>query len=508
MEKIRKLFLYLFLVLSFDAIAQDRKEKSWYDNVNFSGFVDVYFNYLSNNRQGGTQDTSGTFNTYNKQFAINAVELDVEKIADKSSPWGFRLDLQNGQNLMYQERPYQTTNSLHNMNMLQQAYVSFYFPVAKGLTVDVGKMATHIGFEVLESKDNINYTIGYIFFNTIPFIHTGARATLTLSENWSAGLYLYNSAQGTGFTGNGQQFGYQATCPYGAPADPALCPLNGQSSLTSISQHAYVDGPNPTRAIGTQVKGVLIKDKLQLTWNTLTGNDNVTGRMNNSEYYSNQYASTNYGFSSNPIPSKFKTDHWHINNAIFTFTPNDRSTYHLDLTYGERNGQTNTAAFGYERAGVNGDRLSPYNYAAPENLTTALGTGTNLTRENNVKRIYETYGLYAKYEITEKFGLGVRYENINDKRYGGPLVVNAPLFAYTPADRYDLAVQESLGLRAAGNLGQIRTLTLTPTYNWTENLIIKLDLRRDWGLGMQFVDTAGRPSHSQMGFILGMVAKF
>ena len=49
-----------------------------------------------------------------------------------------------------------------NMQMVQQAMFSFYFPVAKGLVIDAGKMATHIGNEVLDSKDNMNYTIGYI----------------------------------------------------------------------------------------------------------------------------------------------------------------------------------------------------------------------------------------------------------------------------------------------------------------------------------------------------------
>ncbi len=175
----------LFSQTSIFSQDKKEKEKSWYDLVNFSGYVDVYYNYTTNNRQGATQDTSGTFHQYNKQFAVNAVKLSMEKIADKESPWGFRLDMQNGQNNMYQERPYQTTNSLHNMQLLQQAYVSAYFNVLKGLTVDVGKMATHIGLEVLDSKDNIAYTIGYVFYNTIPFIHTGARANLQVTEKLS-----------------------------------------------------------------------------------------------------------------------------------------------------------------------------------------------------------------------------------------------------------------------------------------------------------------------------------
>jgi hypothetical protein len=490
------------------AQATDKKEKdkSWYDLVNFSGYVDVYYNYTTNNRQGATQDTAGTFHTYNKQFAVNAVKLSAEKLADKESPWGFRLDLQNGQNNMYQERPYQTTNSLHNMQLVQQAYVSAYFGVLKGLTVDVGKMATHIGLEVLDSKDNIAYTIGYVFFNTIPFIHTGARANLQVTDKLSTSLYLYNSAQGTGYTGNGNQFGYNGLTAYG-DTSAGLSP-----SLASTQQHAYADGPNPTRAIGTQVK-YAFTDNATLVWNTLQANDNIKGRDNNALYYLNNKLG-NGGFAQQ---SNFKVDNWLIQNLIFIFKPVDRLTTIFDYTYGERNGQTNSAAFGWEAAGVTRanvisatglttDQVS----ALPDGLVAAGFTDTtSFTRENKVKRIYQTYQFQAKYEFTEKFALGFRYEYLDDKRYGGILVVNPPLFNVTPADRYDLRFQDTLGTRASGsNLGQIRTLTFTPTYNFTENLQIKVDLRRDYGPGNQFVDLHGRPASHQNGIIIGAVAKF
>lgn len=482
--------------------AQDKKEKdkSWYELVNFSGYVDVYYNYTTNNRQGATQDTAGTFHQYNKQFAVNAVKLSMEKLADKESPWGFRLDMQNGQNNMYQERPYQTTNSLHNMQLLQQAYVSAYFPVLKGLTVDVGKMATHIGLEVLDSKDNIAYTIGYVFYNTIPFIHTGARANLQINDRLSTSLYLYNSAQGTGYTGNGQQFGYNGLSAYGDAA--------GGSSLTSTSQHAYADGPNPTRAIGTQVKYDVVPDKFQVVWNTLQANDNIKGRQNNSLYYLEQSTGTSF-----PKQSSFHADHWMIQNLILIFKPTDKLTTIFDYTYGERTGQTNVAAYGYEATGVTKAKLDTAMPGLvpdldPGLVAAGLTKDTNLSRENKIKRVYQTYQLQAKYQFTNFFALGFRFEYLDDKRYGGSLAVNPPLFAVTPADRYDLKFQDSIGTRAVSNYGQIKTLTFTPTFDLTENLQVKVDLRRDWGPGQQFIDTSGRPASYQNGIIVGMVAKF
>ncbi|GBF51789.1 outer membrane protein [Leptospira ryugenii] len=486
--------------------AKPTKDKAWYDLVNFSGYVDVYYNYTSNNRQGGTQDTAGTFHTYNKQFAVNAVKLSMEKLADKESPWGFRLDMQNGQNLMYQERPYQTTNSLHNMQLLQQAYVSFYFPVLKGLTVDAGKMATHIGLELLDSKDNIAYTIGYVFFNTIPFIHTGARANLQISDKLTTSLYLYNSAQGTGYTANGNQFGYNGLTAYG-DTSAGLSP-----SLASTQQHAYVDGPNPTRSIGTQVR-YEATDKFTVVYNTLFANDNIKGRDNNALYYINNRIG-NGGFAQQ---SNFRQDHWMIQNLILIFKPTDRLTTIFDFTHGERVGQTNTAAFGWEEPGISrgsfktATGLSDAQVAPlPAALVEAGFTdSTSFTRPNTIKRIYQTYQLQAKYQFTEKFALGFRYEYLDDKRYGGILPVNPPLFNVTPADRYDLRFQDALGSRPSGsNLGQIRTITFTPTINFTENLQVKIDLRRDYGPGSQFVDVNGRAASYQNGIIIGAVAKF
>lgn len=499
------LFLCI-LILSTAVFAEEAKkdekapEAKWYDAVEFSGFVDVYFNYTFNNRQGGTADTSGTFHTYNKQFAVNQVKLAIEKVADKQSPWGFRIDLQNGQNLGYQERPFQTTNVLNNMNMLQQGYVSMYFNVLNGLIFDAGKMATHIGYEVLDSKDNFNYTIGYIFFNTIPFINTGARAILTINDKFSAGLYFYNSGQGTGYTGgagnSGQQFGVVGVTPYGGTSTTTPA-----GTFTNTTQHQYVDGPNFARAYGTQLKGDL-NDKFGFVWNTLYADDNLRGAQSKEEQLTQNILDANtIGYTIPNNSSKFKQDYWFVNNVILNIHPTKKFTMVLDWTFGQRSGETNNSAFGYLPSGPTVDVA----------MTPVQGVNGNFVipaNKRNYKRIYNTYGIWIKYDINDKYALAARFEAIDDSRYGGALAVNPPMFAQTPRDRYDLQFQDARGLRAASSLGQARSFTLTPIINWTENLQIKVDLRRDWALGEVYIDPAGRPSKYQNGIIVGAVAKF
>lgn len=474
-------------------------EKRWYDQVNFSGFVDVYFNYLSNNKMGNQQDTTGTFNTYNKQFAINAVELDAEKLATKDSPWGFRMDIQNGQNLMYQERPYSTSNSIYNMQLLQQAYVSFYFPFLKGTILDIGKMSTHIGNEVLESKDNWNYTIGHIFFNTIPFIHTGARMTSTFSDKWSGALLLYNSAQGTGFFNP-----YSAYRPGYDNSTTGANPV-GVDPLKQGSFHSYNDSMNHANSVGTQLRGTVLNDKLDIVWNTLYGNDNPAGRIPNSEWLAMQAAGLDPKTLQYPA-SNNKYDYWFINHLMMTFHISEKFDLRLDWTFGEKSGAAAQNQGAYVKDGTT-TNVDGSTYMM--NLPNGSSQPISMFRDGNkVKRIYNTYGIFAKYQFTDKFTLGFRYENIDDSRYGGPLVVNAPLYGVAPYDRQDLIYLQGIGQKASANLGQARTLTFTPTYIWSENIIIKVDLRRDWALGNQFVDTHGKPTHYQNGMIVGIVAKF
>jgi hypothetical protein len=184
----------------------------------------------------------------------------------------------------------------------------------------------------------------------------------------------------------------------------------------------------------------------------------------------------------------------------FIFNPSSKLTVLLDWTFGQRKGETINGAYGW----LLGD-----------NKLLGLDLNNDGTKDifqrgdrRDTIKIYNTYGIWMKYEFTSKFATALRYENIDDSRYGGALVVNAPLFDLTPRDRYDLQVKDSLGLRSASSLGQIRTLTITPTYSYTENLLIKVDLRRDWGLGNAFIDQNGKAAHGQNGIIIGIVAKF
>ncbi len=508
----------------------EQEDKKWYDQIEFSGFADVYYMYNLNPKQGNDVDATRAFETSNKNFAVNAVALTIQKAAEKSSPWGFRIDIQNGQNNAFQEAPYSQSNSIYNYNMLKQGYVSLYFPVLKGMTLDVGKMATHIGYEVLESMSNPNYSIGAIFQNTIPFIHTGARLTTQFTDKWAGTFYIYNSGGGTGYNSPATA----TTAPLNVITDPAY-------SGNAAGKSYFVEGQTERKAVGTQIKGQLIEDKLAVTWNTLYSSDGAYARVDPSKAamateLANSSGDPKIGLYNvaNPQRAKYNKDYWFMNHAILSITPTDKITIDLDYTWSEKaGGAVTNGSLDQRKYNVDGTGAEVFN-------KDTLFWGLNNKRD--VKTNYKAYGIFAKFKINEAWGVNVRAEYIDDKHNNGALTTFNPFMgpnAYVGEFKKasDLAVADAVATALAAdptfgsfgvtkeqileamnddyknyggtrNAGQYKTFTVTPVWNFTENLLIKLDLRRDWATGKQFVDQKGEKTDYQNGLTLGVVAKF
>ncbi|WP_210412880.1 outer membrane beta-barrel protein [Leptospira gomenensis] len=505
--------------------AAEPEDKKWYDQVEFSGFVDVYYMYNLNPLQGNDIDTTRAFETNNKNFAVNAAALTIQKAAEKSSPWGFRVDFQNGQNNAFQEAPYAQFNGIYNYNLLKQAYVSLYFPVLKGMTLDVGKMATHIGYELIESMNNPNYSIGAIFQNTIPFIHTGARLTTQFTDKWAGTLYLYNSGAGTGYVNPSTSYD---------GSDPANPQIVGGLNNSPAGKNYFVEGATERKAIGTQIKGQIIEDKLSVTWNTLYSSDLASARVDPTKAaLATELGVTDYNAEARR--AKYNKDYWFMNHAIVSISPTDRITIDLDYTWSEKSGGLANGGLDQRRYNVDTDGNEQFNF-------TTLASGMNNKRD--VKSTYKAYGIWAKFKLTESWGINVRAEYIDDKHNNGALTTFNPFMGPNQyLGSYKKAEDEAkaqflldalntdaniaaLGLTTAqvkeafidkdnykdysgtANYGQYKTFTVTPVWNFTENLLIKLDLRRDWAAGKQFVDQSGQKQDHQYGATLGVVAKF
>ena len=92
---------------------------------------------------------------------------------------------------------------------LKEAYFSYLAPVGKGLLVDFGKFVTQHGAEVIESKDNWNYSRGLLFTYAIPFYHFGLRAKYAFSDKYQVTGYLVNGWNNIVENNTGKTLGVQ-----------------------------------------------------------------------------------------------------------------------------------------------------------------------------------------------------------------------------------------------------------------------------------------------------------
>jgi len=158
--------------------------------TSLSGFVDVYYGQNFNNPAGQSNGLR-FFDGATNQFGLNLVELVVDKAPDPSnSRTGYHLAVGFGQ-AMNTVNGSEPKGGLGFDQYLKEAYFSYLAPLGKGLQVDVGKFVTPAGAEVIETKDNWNYSRSLLFTYAIPYYHFGMRAKYAFNEKYSlTGLFV------------------------------------------------------------------------------------------------------------------------------------------------------------------------------------------------------------------------------------------------------------------------------------------------------------------------------
>ena len=150
--------------------------------IELSGFIDTAYSYNFNEPEDLVND-GRIFDVVANSFVVHNAQLNISKGVDEYSPVGFGLVLMFGDDaeVVHPVGLFAGTDSID----IQQAYVEYLADVGEGLDLTFGKQATLIGAEVIESKDNWNYSRSYLFGLAIPFTHTGIRASYPLGETLS-----------------------------------------------------------------------------------------------------------------------------------------------------------------------------------------------------------------------------------------------------------------------------------------------------------------------------------
>jgi len=153
--------------------------------IEFSGLVDGYYS-LNFNHPASKNNNLRNFDAKANQFSLNMAKLTMEHAAD---PVGFKFELAAGRamDIFHSTEPAGAEVYKH----IFQAYVSLKPKALKGVQIDVGKFVTSAGAEPTETHLNWNYSRSFLFANG-PYYHMGLRATVPVSEHFSAGVQLVN----------------------------------------------------------------------------------------------------------------------------------------------------------------------------------------------------------------------------------------------------------------------------------------------------------------------------
>jgi Putative beta-barrel porin-2, OmpL-like. bbp2 len=173
--------------------------------INF--FLDANYNY-NFNQPIGRVNLLRAYDVLSNTFGINQAGLVFERAPDPDhdKPFGMRLDLQYGQatqtlqgNAANEPRPEIYRN-------IFQAYGTYVAPLGRGLTIDVGKFASSLGYEGNYTKDQINYSRSF-WFDFLPFYHLGLRANYKFNDVIAFNYWIVNGTnQSEPFNGFKDQF--------------------------------------------------------------------------------------------------------------------------------------------------------------------------------------------------------------------------------------------------------------------------------------------------------------
>lgn len=117
------------------------------------------------------------FDTQANSFNINLFQLAFKKTPTTEGGLidliGFGVKLDFGEDA-------QVLSSTENLGQddvfdLQEAYIHALAPIGNGVDIYAGKFVTLAGAEVIESKDDFNFSRSFLFGFAIPFTHTGVR---------------------------------------------------------------------------------------------------------------------------------------------------------------------------------------------------------------------------------------------------------------------------------------------------------------------------------------------
>jgi putative OmpL-like beta-barrel porin-2 len=161
-----------------------------------SGYVDV--SYVQNFNNPATNVTNmRIFDTQANSFVPQLFQLMLEKPADAGGTGleraGFRARMNFGAEARFSRARTNFRPGTDNTEMdTQEIYAEYIAPLGNGLKIQVGKINTLVGYEVINSFENPNFSRTFMFGLSQAFTTTGIRFTYTFNPMVTAVIGLVN----------------------------------------------------------------------------------------------------------------------------------------------------------------------------------------------------------------------------------------------------------------------------------------------------------------------------
>ncbi len=220
-------------------LAQTPAEAAGWKGITTNGYASLSYSYNANTPEPRTNQFR-VFDFNDNEPQLDVAELVIQRAVSQPNQFGFRFDLLAGSGVpeataaygMFRDRQ---TLVAHHVD-IPQLYVRYVLPLGKGLSLDAGKFATHMGYEVIGGYDgyNDNFSRGFVFGYGIPFTHTGLRATYTFTSRISAMVSLTNGWDDVQSLNHGYTWGSQLSFATTKNTSVAFNVLHGPERVNDV----------------------------------------------------------------------------------------------------------------------------------------------------------------------------------------------------------------------------------------------------------------------------------
>ncbi|MBX3119371.1 MAG: porin [Fimbriimonadaceae bacterium] len=170
-----------------------------------SGFVDGYWGNSSPDQGKGLTRFGRQFDVRNEQIRLANAQLTFV-YTHPSGGYGFTFSPFIGDNtkILFATDPSDSGLIKH----LAQGFATIN-EKRSGLSLDLGKFYSWIGYEGAESLDDDLYSRGFLYTLAQPAYHTGGRLTIPMNDQWGASLFATQGWNQSESTGEGLTLGGQ-----------------------------------------------------------------------------------------------------------------------------------------------------------------------------------------------------------------------------------------------------------------------------------------------------------